>query len=256
MNGPPPIPPRPPGYGFRASGPPLPPRPGQSRQQQDGAPPPQAPVPWGPLSYHDGRATPLMESLQAAFFARLDPQNTGTVTPEAVSAFLDVHGFATEHNTWKSNLRPNAIFQPEDLADFELKAVLEAWHLEHRVAVRHPGRPQLPHGGMPLLTPRGFADLMAVEHAGDPERAWRGINAALRYYGVWPERGPLPRACLLATGMPPEVRRRIEEAGARSRRAAAERIAASRVDVALRAEGRRHAEEISGDYYYVRRDDV
>lgn len=148
------------------------------------------------------------------------------------------------------------MFRPEDLADFELKAAFEAWYLEHRVAVRYPGRPQLPYGGMPLLTARGLADMMAVEHAGDPERAWRGINAALRRYGVWPERGPLPRSCLLAAGMPPEVRRRAEEAGARSRRTAAERLEATRVRFALQAEGRRHAEEISGDYYYVRRDDV
>ncbi|KAI1780758.1 hypothetical protein F4818DRAFT_435954 [Hypoxylon cercidicola] len=116
-------------------------------QQRDGAPPPLA---WSPLSYHDGRPTPLMESLLAAFFARLDPQNTGTVTPETLSAFLDVHGFAPEHN----------------------------------ISVRNPGRPQLPYSGTPLLTQRGFVGMMAVEHAGDPERGWRGINAALRYYGV------------------------------------------------------------------------
>lgn len=131
------------------------------------------------------------------------------------------------------------MFQPEDLADFELKAACEAWSFEHRVAVRNPGCPQLPYGGMPMLTLRGFTN----------------INAALRYYDVWAELGPLPRECLLPGPDPPiEVQRRIEQAGARSRRTAAERIEANRVKHALQAQGRRNAEELVGDYYYVRRD--
>ncbi|KAI1388583.1 uncharacterized protein F4822DRAFT_250753 [Hypoxylon trugodes] len=288
MDVPPPIPPRPPGYEIRGPAhPPLPARPDPSRSQQyrETPPPPpprlqgasQASATWGPLSHPDGTATPLMEALLAAFFACLDPQRTGTITPEALSSFLEVNGFTTEDNICmcaysccltihnanahiinrkgKSNLKPSIMFQPQDLADYELKAACEAWFFEHRVAVRSPGRAQLPYGGMPLLTLRGFTDMISVEHAGDPERGWRGTNAALRYYGIWRDRGPLPRDCLLSgPDMPGELRRRIEQAGVRSRKTAAERLEANRVRLALQAQGRRHAEEISGDYYYVRRD--
>ncbi|KAI2467485.1 hypothetical protein F4781DRAFT_433375 [Annulohypoxylon bovei var. microspora] len=262
MDVPPPIPPRPSGYELRTpANPPLyaRPRPQQPQQQQHEAPPPPSPrrpqSAWGPLSNPDGTATPLMESLLAAFFARLDPHGTGTITPETLSAFLDVHGFPREHNIWKANLTPSAMFQREDLADFELKAACEAWGFEHRVAVRDARGAQLPYGGMPLLTARGFAAMMAAEHAGDPGLAWSGINAALRRYAVWLDRGPLPRDCLLpGPDMPPELRRRVEEVAARSRRTAAERLEANRVRLALQAEGRRHAEELTGDYYYVRRD--
>ncbi|KAI1457897.1 hypothetical protein F4805DRAFT_159423 [Annulohypoxylon moriforme] len=259
MDVPPPIPPRPAGYEPRNPGnPALParPRPQQQQQQNYDVPPPPPRRPqnaWGPLSNPDGTATPLMESLLAAFFARLDPQGSGTIPPETLSAFLDVHGFPTEDNI--SNLKPSVMFQPEDLADYELKAACEAWGFEHRVAIRDPSRAQLPYGGMPLLTARGFADMMALEHAGDPGRAHTGINAALRRYGVWPDRGPLPRHCLLpGPDMPAEVQRRQREVLARSKRVAAERMEATRVRMALQAQGRRQAEEISGDYYYVRRD--
>ncbi|KAI8958204.1 hypothetical protein F5Y11DRAFT_360223 [Daldinia sp. FL1419] len=265
MDAPPPIPPRPPGYELRVPvNPPLPPRPtpsGQQQFRQDHGVPPlplrprtiRQPLRWEPLSNLDGTATPLMESLLTAFFMRLDSQGTGAIAPEPLSAFLDVHRFLREHNI--SNLTPNIMFQPEDLADFELKAAYEAWYFEHRVTVRDPGRPQLPYGGMPLLTLRGFIDMMAVEHAADPERAWRGINAALQYYDVWTDLGPLPRDCLLSGPDPPvEVQRRIEQAGARSRRTAAERLEANRAKLALQDQGRRNAEELAGDYYYVRRD--
>ncbi|KAK8094200.1 hypothetical protein PG997_000885 [Apiospora hydei] len=39
---------------------------------------------------------------------------------------------------------------------------------------------------------------MAVESVGEPERGWRGLNAALRHYGIWPAMGPLPRGGVFA----------------------------------------------------------
>ncbi|OTA88606.1 hypothetical protein M434DRAFT_34769 [Hypoxylon sp. CO27-5] len=79
---------------------------------------------------------------------------------------------------------------------------------------------------------------MAVEHASDPGHTWRGINAALR---LWLD-------------MPAEVWKRMEQAGARSQRAAVQRLEAQRVRSALQAQGRRNAEELRGDSYYVERD--
>ncbi|KAI2615119.1 hypothetical protein GGR54DRAFT_309242 [Hypoxylon sp. NC1633] len=323
MDTPPPIPPRPPGYEIRVpANPPLPPRqtgPSQSQHQEYDAPPRPQAAAWGPLTNLDGTPTPLMESLMAAFFARLDPQGTGVITPETLSYFLDVNGFPTEDNVCKcltfsvsasasvyhpstfllvpsqsipayllarqathptshpipshripphtnqlttqpptreKNLRPSAMFAAEDIADFELKAACEAWPFEHRIAIRHPGAPhQLPYGGMPLLTQRGFTAMLAVDTAGDPDRGHRGLVAALRHYGVWADRGPLPRACLLpGPDMPAPLRRRVDEVMARAARVAAQRIEATRVRMEVQAQGRRNAEELSGDYYYVRRD--
>lgn len=191
----------------------------------------------------------------AAFFARLDPHGTGTIRPETFSAFLDAHEFPTEHNVWKKNLTPNIMFQPEDLADYELKAACEAWGFDHRVAVRSPGRPQLPYGGMPLLTLKGLTDMMTVEHCHEPDQALDGINAALRHYNIWPERGPLPRNCLLpGRDAPVEVQRRGADAVERTNRTAAERLEAQRVRHAIEAQGRRNAVELVSDYHYVRRD--
>ena len=106
MDIPPPIPPRPPGYELRTpANPPLPARP-RPQQGYEAPPPPRRPqTAWGPLSNPDGTATPLMESFLAAFFARLDPQGTGTITPETLSAFLDVHGFSIEDNICACSLR-------------------------------------------------------------------------------------------------------------------------------------------------------
>ncbi|KAI0112782.1 hypothetical protein F4776DRAFT_341241 [Hypoxylon sp. NC0597] len=82
-----------------------------------------------------------MESLLATFFTRLDPHGIGTITPETLSSFLDVHRFLRGHNVWNANLILSSMPQPEDLADFELNAACEVWFSEHRVAVRSPGRP-------------------------------------------------------------------------------------------------------------------
>lgn len=52
------------------------------------------------------------------------------------------------------NIKPGVIYQPEVLADYEMKATCEAWKFEHHVVVRNPGRHQLPYGGMPLKVRR------------------------------------------------------------------------------------------------------
>lgn len=109
----------------------------------------------------------------------------------------NMHGFIAAQ-TGKSNLKDGSfLYTTEDMADYELKACCEAWYFDHKTVVRHPGRNQLPYGGMPLLSLKGFTDMMAVESAGEPERSWRGLNAALRHYGIWPAMGPLPREVFL-----------------------------------------------------------
>jgi hypothetical protein len=145
------------------------------------------------------------------------------------------------------------MFTSEDIADAELKWACEAWYFDHRVAVRNPGRQKLPYGGMPLLSQRGFTDMMAVEHAAEPERACHGLNAALRAYPTamphMPR--PLPRTALLPA-RPPEVQRRIDDVSRRSRAAAEEKLAANHARLSLEARGRQNALDLIGNvrYYY------
>ncbi|KAK9426269.1 hypothetical protein SUNI508_02710 [Seiridium unicorne] len=286
MDVPPPIPPRPPGYELRTpANPPLPPRPspqqGQRPQQSfpplpplqrpqpqtyqgayGGPPPVHSPRPppppspsqpnqWSALHHPDGVATPLFEHLMAIVFAYLDPQKAGYIRPEVLSNFLDLSGFTLEHNIWKSNLTGNIMFPPEDIADAELKWACEAWRFDHKVVTRSPGRAQLPCGGMPLLSLRGFTDMMAVEHAGEPERAHRGLNAVLARYQIWPHLGPLPRECLLEE-RPAQVQRRVEVVTERGRRAAKEMLEANQARMRIQDEGRQRALELL-DPPYVKR---
>ncbi|KAK7920806.1 hypothetical protein PG985_008828 [Apiospora marii] len=290
MDIPPPIPPRPPGYEIHTptppnDNPPLPPRPSPQHQQyQQGswtgyaqpsyASPAQGPPPpppqtassapgggggtsmgsrWTPLFHPDGAPTPLFEALMAAFFGRLDPGRAGHIRPETLSAFLDLNGFLTEDNIWKSNLKDGSfLYTSEDMADYELKACCEAWYFDHKTAVRHPGRNQLPYGGMPLLSLQGFTDMMAVESAGEPERAWRGLDAALRHYGIWPAMGPLPREVFLQD-MPRQLQQRLEQVKIRSHRAAQEKLDAVRVQTQIQAQGREAALDLIDGPRYVRR---
>ncbi|KAK7977868.1 hypothetical protein PG996_003919 [Apiospora saccharicola] len=291
MGIPPPIPPRPPGYEIhtptppREENPPLPPRPSTHQQQQQQyqqgawtgyarppfsffsqAPPPQAASStpgggggtsmgsrWTPLFHPDGAPTPLFEALMAAFFGRLDPSRAGHIRPETLSAFLDLNGFLAEDNIWKSNLKGGSfLYTSEDMADYELKACCEAWYFDHKTAVRHPGRNQLPYGGMPLLNLKGFTDMMAVESAGEPERAWRGLNAALQHYGIWPAMGPLPREVFLQD-MPRQLQQRLEQVKIRSHRAAQEKLDAVRVQTQIQAQGREAALDLIDGPRYVRR---
>lgn len=103
----------------------------------------------------------------------------------------------------------------------------------------------------------GFLAYLAVEFADEAAARCRGLNAALRRYGAqmgaeWAAMGPAP-LWIFSPGMPAKVRRRVDEANARSHRTAAERIEAVRVESELRASGIRNALELTGNYRYVRR---
>ncbi|KAH8892009.1 hypothetical protein GQ53DRAFT_841321 [Thozetella sp. PMI_491] len=250
MDAPPPIPPRPPGYETIPESAPA---------QGNGMPPPPPPPPprpqtsWTHLFYADGSPTPLLESLLAAFWAVLDPQNTGYITPEVLSGFLTVQGWLPEDDVWKANLKPiGGPYQPVDNADFELKACLEAWYFDFRVVERGPpGRPQLPGGGMPLLTKDGFTAYMAVEYAGEPEKTPRLLNAALRAYNIWPAMGPVPRE-VLPPARPKELQQRIDMAAIRARNAAQEKIAAAKAYYEIRRQGSEAALDLLRPSYVYR----
>jgi len=102
------------------------------------------------------------------------------------------------------------MYTAEDMADGQLKAILEGFNFDHKAVVRNPASKQLPYGGMPLLSLAGFTDFLALEYAADPDEYHPGLNNALRVYGVWPEKGPVPRYLMPAT-KPAEVQWRIDE---------------------------------------------
>jgi hypothetical protein len=144
------------------------------------------------------------------------------------------------------------MFAAADMADFEMKAACESWYFDHTVVVRSQGARQLPYGGMPLLSLRGFTDWISVESSGYPDRAWRGFNAALQHYGVWAERGPMPREVLPAS-MPAEVQQRIDRANERGRANSQQKLSANASRLALEQQGRQNALDLIGNVKYVYR---
>jgi hypothetical protein len=160
---------------------------------------------------------------------------------------------ASHANLWtlsgRRNHQGNLIFSADDVADYELKAAWEAWYFDHKVVVRNPRAKQLPYGGMPMLSQNGFIDVMAVEIAAEPDDRLGGLNNALRHYGVWTERGPVPRH-VLPSARAPELQRRVDAAVARSQQTAKERLDAAEVQARIEARGRQAALDIVSDYRY------
>lgn len=184
------------------------------------------------------------------FFAKLDAQRTGYITPEAFSSFLDASNFKTEDNIWKNNLKNNPMYTAQDMADYELKAALEAFIFDHKVVVRDSTRRQLPYGGMPLLSLAGFTDYMSVEYTGEPDIHLPGLNNALRVYNIWPDKGPVPRYLFPAT-RPTEIQQRIAAGSARSHTTAQTRLDAVKMQHQIEAQGRQNAIDLVSNVRYV-----
>ncbi|CAG9982154.1 unnamed protein product [Clonostachys byssicola] len=204
------------------------------------------------MFYSNGNGTPVFNSLMKEFFSKLDPQGTGYITPEAFSSFLDACHYRVDDNVWKRSRKGNMMFSADDMADFELKAALEGFYFDHKVVVRNPRAKQLPYGGMPLLSLEGFADFMSVEFCADIDQHLSGLNHALRFFGIWPEKGAIPRHVFLAR-CPPELQRRIDESSARCRGTAQTRLNAHKAQKQLELQGQQNALDlIDGPrrYYY------
>ncbi|KAK1778447.1 hypothetical protein QBC45DRAFT_328193 [Copromyces sp. CBS 386.78] len=304
-----------------------------------------SPIPydkWTPLFQPDGTPNFIFIALIKSFFEVLVAQQTpemrpgnGTgahemgqgaavngqklLSPEKCSEFLDVQGFAVEHNTWKLNKtpwsssisvpglpNPLAALTPLDKADWEFRLILQAFGIHHipisRPRAPHSQRPQqvqarpfipswltnlmavqaqeipegmrvLGVGQTPFLTEQGFIKYMAIETAGEPDRGFEGLNAALRYYGGgsnggasgmgmgmgmgmegwWRKLGPIPRDMFPAT-CPKEIQTAVDIGQAKHRDLCQDAVAGSRAYAQMAAEGRRHALELVSDDRYVRVD--
>jgi hypothetical protein len=146
------------------------------------------------------------------------------------------------------------MFAKEDMADFELKAAIEGFFFDHKVVVRNPTAPQLPYGGMPLLSLAGFTDFMSVEYTADPDDIFvvPGLNNALRVYNIWPERGPLLRY-VFPLRRPIEIQQRIDQATQRCAINAQEKLRANQARLQMKLQGQQDAIDlIDGTRRYYR----
>jgi hypothetical protein len=160
----------------------------------------------------------------------------------------------------------------EDLADYELRTVFENFTIEHVLRPRAAppnndlgnmvsslsgsiGRrlssqlasslaiPRISGGMMPMVTRKGFIDITTIELLGEPARGPLLIDRIVRYYPLkdpWSQWGDCPRQ-ILPDEIPKELAERVARISAFSKRQAAERIEAKRVELAFRQQGRQNA---------------
>ena len=143
-------------------------------------------------------------------------------------------------------------------------------------------------GQTPFMTEQGFLRYMGLETAGEPERGWMGLNAALEFYSQsgstgrsngggdgggngngggqnggggrgmgmenwWKKLGPIPRECFPAE-CPAEIQTAVDVGQAKHRALCQDAIEGSRAYHALAQQGQRNAIELVSDGRYVRVD--
>lgn len=167
----------------------------------------------------------------------------------------------------KRNIKPQFGYNPEDIADYELRTAFENFNIDHVLQPRiiAPNNDMagltasmaglssfaqslakglqpkpISDGKMPMLSPRGFVDITVIEIVGEPNRGTLMLNRVWKHYGVWKERGEIPRTSL-PEEPPRDLLERIKRVGEFSRRQAAERIEAARVEAMFKAQGRENA---------------
>lgn len=234
---------------------------------------------WGPFFYMDMRPTPTYTTLMNALFAYLDPARTGLLPPEAYSRLLDDMGYAVHENicacrrrlfcililiasTGKSNLNNTTA-----IADAALKRAFDLFAIEHvlqaRPAPPAPNFMQLLQGAgagptpMPLLTPRGFADIGAIELLIDPALAWPRLARVVQLYGLYAQEpyrrwGALSRDVLPAG---PDARMVARLAAAQQAAAASahQSVQAAAMSAQIQASANRAAVNAIGGTEYVYR---
>ncbi|KAJ7082484.1 hypothetical protein C8R44DRAFT_823011 [Mycena epipterygia] len=217
---------------------------------------------WGPFFYMDMRPTPTYMTLINALFAYLDPARTGLLPPEAYSRILDDMGYAVHENVWKSNLTNTTA-----TADAALKRAFDLFSIEHVLQAR-PAPPapkfmQLLQGAgagstpMPLLTPRGLADVAAIDLLCDPTLAWPRLARVVQLYGLYAQEpyrrwGALPRG-VLPTGPDARMVARLTGAQQAAVASAQQSVQAAAMSAQIQASANRAAVNAIGDTEYVYR---
>ncbi len=174
----------------------------------------------------------------------------------------------------KTNLKPTFGQNREDMADAELKTTLDNFSIDH-VMQKRPGAPHndmaqmmgnlsnfnissiissvtipsVSGGMMPLISRRGFIDLTSLETIYDPSVGWGNLNRALKAYGIWRERGPIPREAL--PGFPPQsVLDQVKRVRELAEYKAKETLDALHVKSMIEAQGRQNAIDLVSDRRY------
>jgi hypothetical protein len=180
-------------------------------------------------------------SLCSDIFIQLDQLSTNLISPETYSSFLETQGEDLRFNVWKSSMQSGS----KDNADFELRRYYDNFSIEYILQDRldeseneidsvaqnlenllkpadskseKTDLKSLSGGKMPMLTRKGFVDVVAVEVLYDPSRGWENLNRVLRSYGLWQERAPpgapagvvIPREVIPETS-PPELQERVQK---------------------------------------------
>ncbi|KAG7097565.1 hypothetical protein E1B28_004902 [Marasmius oreades] len=318
---PPPLPPRqgssssrnsttgsPQSYQFSPHSPPPSPHPHSTHSYTMPTPPPQPrPSPvrgetkprsfeqaagsWGPFLNADMSPSKLFSELLDAIFSYLDPKNTGYLTPETYSKFLDDQGYMVHDNPWKSALKPQPVLgiPQEYLADKALKDAYDLFSIDHvtqerpkntitpcgsnpftaqfrRLGINYEPSPSpaaalvSSNGVMPLLTRKGFLDITCVEVLYEPSKHWGNLSRVLKRYVNAPDAGPmgeyrrwgdLPRVVL--PEMPdPVMVERVKRIGEISKAKAQEVLAASHAMHSVAAQGRQNALDLIDNRYVYR----
>lgn len=220
------------------------------------------------ILFNGTQPTPEFIALMDAIFQHLDIGRTGYLTPEVYSSFLDVQGYMIEQNVWKKSLSATFGQTKEDMADYEWKSSLDNFSIEHIMVPRsqQPNndmdnlansfggllnnnlrniisstQPRSVSGGqMPLMTRKGFIDITTIEVLYDPSTSWNNLKRALATYGIWVERGPMPRDVLPAYP-PPAILERVQRISELAMYKAQTAINAKHAESKLRLKGQQAA---------------
>ncbi|KAF9467470.1 hypothetical protein BDZ94DRAFT_1040999 [Collybia nuda] len=223
-NPPPPLPPR-----SVPTNPPYPHTPGPAPIEQ----------PWQIFVHADMSPTPVCVTLLNDIFTYLDPSNTGYLRPEVYSRFEDDMGCLPHENTWKAGMAGAVGMSQEAAGDKFLKNAFDLFSIEHIIQQRtqlsqggsnkrasqfqralgtvfNPMGAQVAQASMPLLTRKGFIDVVMIEVLSDPSKSWGSFSRLLRKYDLPRYRtwGELPRSVLPAEPDPRMLQRVASATGA------------------------------------------
>ncbi|TVY84781.1 hypothetical protein LSUE1_G001405 [Lachnellula suecica] len=185
------------------------------------APSYQQPSQWEPLFEADSTPTANFVALMSTIFNHLDPEQTGYLSPEIYSGFLEVQGYSLNSNISDSKgkraIEKKGREHPE-VGDLELGIYFSDLGISHTLASRQKlSTPEVeePTAGeekikdsmkfganMPMISRQGFIDLSATEYLIDPTKAHEHLGRAVSIYGTWKGLGPMPRDALPDSSIP------------------------------------------------------
>ena len=171
-------------------------------------------------------------------------------------------------------------YNPQDFADYSLREVYINLSTDHVMAPRPPSAPNtdirnsfsslrnmvspvmskimdsIPTGNsisgnqMPLLTRRGFIDIIASDFLYYPNAGFGCLTKAARHYQIWPELGDIPRNVMPAVA-PQELIDRVKLVNIEATRRAEELLAAKTAQARIEERGRRQALNLIGGSQWV-----